>query len=430
MFGTGVLKGLGVTLKEFVVTYIDDIKKIPSRYAGGKAELDQSPASAQAGLFTVQYPEERRKLSERFRYIPMLLYEPETGEDRCTACGICAKVCPPQCIWIVRAKDENGKPITRPAEFHIDTSICMNCGLCAEFCPFDAIKMNNDYEIAAQQRMPYLVFDLKTLRVPTTYYARIKPTDWAEEEAARQAKEAEKPAKPAKAEAGSLKLEAAPPRPASRPAVAPPPAAPPPAAQPAPGRSPEEVERLKAEAAARRAAKMAGEGAAPAAGAVVPAAAAAEAAAGVGAQRTPEEIERLKAEAAARRAAKAGGEAPAPAAAAAPPAAGPVAPAAAGVGAQRTPEEIARLKAEAAARRAAKASGEAPAVVPAATPVAEVAPAPAAEAAPPEPPAAEAPAAAPAPTGVGASRSPEEIARLKAGAAARRALKEKKPAEQ
>ena len=149
MFGSGVLKGLGVTLKEFVATYVDDVKKIPSRYAGGKEELDQTAASAQNGIFTVQYPEERRKLPERFRYIPMLIYDAETGEDRCTACGICAKVCPPQCIWIVRAKDEKGKPITQPAEFFIDTTICMNCGLCAEFCPFDAIKMNHDYEIAA-----------------------------------------------------------------------------------------------------------------------------------------------------------------------------------------------------------------------------------------------------------------------------------------
>ena len=214
MFGSGVLKGLAVTLKEFVATYVDDVEKIPSRYAGGKEELDQSHASAQTGLFTVQYPEERRKLSERFRYIPMLIYEAETGEDRCTACGICAKVCPPQCIWIVRDKDETGKPITRPAEFYIDTTICMNCGLCAEFCPFDAIKMNSDYEIAAYQRMPSLVFDLKELRVPTTYYARVRPTDWAAEEAARKAKEAEKAAKPerpaAKAEAGSSKLEAGP----------------------------------------------------------------------------------------------------------------------------------------------------------------------------------------------------------------------------
>ena len=124
----------------------------------------------------------------------MLVYDAETGEDRCTACGICAKVCPPQCIWIVRAKDESGKPVTRPAEFYIDTTICMNCGLCAEFCPFDAIKMNHDFEIAAYERMPKLMFDLEKLRVPTTYYARIRPTDWAAEEAARAAKEAEKAA--------------------------------------------------------------------------------------------------------------------------------------------------------------------------------------------------------------------------------------------
>ena len=265
MFGSGVLKGLGVTLKEFVATYVDDVKKIPSRYAGGKEELDQTAASAQNGIFTVQYPEERRKLSERFRYIPMLVYDAETGEDRCTACGICAKVCPPQCIWIVRAKDEKGKPITQPAEFFIDTTICMNCGLCAEFCPFDAIKMNNDYEIAAQQRMPYLVFDLKELRVPTTYYARIKPTDWADEEAARAAKEAEKaarPERPAKAEAGSSTARTAGVEAAPAPVVDVAPAATVAAAAvvvPAAAgkRTPEEVERLKAEAAARRAAKAA-----------------------------------------------------------------------------------------------------------------------------------------------------------------------------
>ena len=173
----------------------------------GKRNSTRQRRLAQNGIFTVQYPEERRKLSERFRYIPMLVYDAETGEDRCTACGICAKVCPPQCIWIVRAKDEKGKPITQPAEFFIDTTICMNCGLCAEFCPFDAIKMNNDYEIAAQQRMPYLVFDLKELRVPTTYYARIKPTDWTAEEAAWAQGGREGSKAGATGEAGSWKLD-------------------------------------------------------------------------------------------------------------------------------------------------------------------------------------------------------------------------------
>jgi NADH-quinone oxidoreductase subunit I len=244
MFGIGVLKGLGVTLKEFVGTYVDDIRRIPSRYAGGRQVLDSPIASEQRGLFTIQYPEERRKLPERFRYIPMLVYDEVTGEDRCTACGICAKACPPQCIWIVRAKDENGKPVTRPAEFYIDTSICMNCGLCAEFCPFDAIKMNHDFEIAEYRRMPDLVFDLAKLRVPAAYYAGIRPADWAAEEAARAAKEAEKAAKAApKADAQG---HAAPGEGQAAPAAG------------RPKLSPEEIERMKAEAAAKRAAKSAG----------------------------------------------------------------------------------------------------------------------------------------------------------------------------
>jgi ferredoxin len=40
-------------------------------------------------------------------------------------CGICAKVCPPQCIWIVQQTDDAGKPIPKPDEFFIDTSVCI-----------------------------------------------------------------------------------------------------------------------------------------------------------------------------------------------------------------------------------------------------------------------------------------------------------------
>ena len=43
MFGTGLLKGLGVTFKRFADTYIDDVKHIPSRYAYGH---DCHPADA------------------------------------------------------------------------------------------------------------------------------------------------------------------------------------------------------------------------------------------------------------------------------------------------------------------------------------------------------------------------------------------------
>ncbi len=195
MFGTGLLKGLGVTFKRMADTYIDDVKHIPSRYAYGKDAMRQMPD--EKGIFTIQYPEEKRELPERFRYIPMLIYDTPKQEDRCTACGICAKVCPPQCIWIVRDSDESGKPIPRPGEFYIDASICMSCGFCAEFCPFDAIKMNHDYELAVYDRYPSLVYNMTELTVPVEYYASIWPTQYEEEEQRRAEEEAKKAAKQA-----------------------------------------------------------------------------------------------------------------------------------------------------------------------------------------------------------------------------------------
>lgn len=193
MFGSGLLKGLGVTLKHFNETFIDDRKKVPSRYVDSiqldeKRRLLHQPAY-QEGLLTIQYPEEKRLLPERFRFIPMLLWDTEKGEDRCTACGICAKVCPPQCIWIVRDSDERGKPVSRPAEYYIDAAVCMSCSFCVEFCPFDAIKMNHDYELAVYDRYPQLVYDKEELTVPIEYYAALWPTQYEQEEIARKEKE-------------------------------------------------------------------------------------------------------------------------------------------------------------------------------------------------------------------------------------------------
>jgi formate hydrogenlyase subunit 6/NADH:ubiquinone oxidoreductase subunit I/predicted flap endonuclease-1-like 5' DNA nuclease len=114
-------------------------------------------------------------------------------QNRCTSCGICAKVCPPQCIWIVRTNDpKTGKPIPQPSEFYIDTDICMNCGYCAEFCPFDAIKMDHDFELADYEREVAHVHDLDRLLKPVSYYASIRPTWYAKEEEARRAAEEEK----------------------------------------------------------------------------------------------------------------------------------------------------------------------------------------------------------------------------------------------
>lgn len=200
MYGLGIVKGLWVTMKHFVETYTDDVRWISKRYIDEeKLSYRQSPKGK--GLFTIQYPEESLASAERFRYLPFLLYEVKpdgTHDDRCTSCGICAKVCPPQCIWIERTEDPVTKrPVPAPKEFYIDTDICMNCGYCAEYCPFDAIKMDHDYEIASYDRTTAHVYNKEKLSKPVSYYAGIRPTDYAAEEKARAEEEAKKAARKA-----------------------------------------------------------------------------------------------------------------------------------------------------------------------------------------------------------------------------------------
>ena len=182
----GAARGMAVTLQHFWAALADYVRGTPHRRRNGR-DVEQGPT--EAGLFTVQYPEERVRPPENFRYLPVLLYDDDTNRIRCTSCGICAKVCPPQCIWIVRTTGPDGKPVPEPLEFTIDVSICMSCGYCAEYCPFDAIKMDHRYELASFERFESLLHRKEQLLVPTSYYARLHPTDFAAEEAERLAKE-------------------------------------------------------------------------------------------------------------------------------------------------------------------------------------------------------------------------------------------------
>jgi NADH-quinone oxidoreductase subunit I len=198
MDGMGIIKGMGVTLRRFVTTYVEDIKWLGRRYYTEEG-ISRRMSSEARGIFTIQYPEEKLPVPEEFRFIPFLVYDvDENGEkhDRCTSCGICAKVCPPQCIWIVRTNDPNtGRPIPEPLAFFIDVDICMNCGFCAEYCPFDAIKMDHDYELSVYDRHARNIFDKDKLSKPASYYASIRPTNYQREEETRAAEAAAKAAK-------------------------------------------------------------------------------------------------------------------------------------------------------------------------------------------------------------------------------------------
>ena len=58
MFGLGVLKGLGLAFRHFVVTYLDDIKHWGKRYNTPEGVAYRSSQDVK-GIFTVQYPEEK-----------------------------------------------------------------------------------------------------------------------------------------------------------------------------------------------------------------------------------------------------------------------------------------------------------------------------------------------------------------------------------
>jgi NADH-quinone oxidoreductase subunit I len=204
----GILMGHWVTLRRFLRTFTVGLGASTRRRGGGDQLVDlwrpvgrgeTGPTVAQddrtEGLFTVEYPDERLPVYERFRVLPMLIYDEEDGNVRCTSCNICAKVCPPHCSWMVHAKGPEGNPVPLPEEFFIDMDVCMNCGLCAEYCPFDAIKMDQNFELSNYERHQTHIYSLQDLLVSSAYYARTHPEAWASaEEVAERGKVAKKKA--------------------------------------------------------------------------------------------------------------------------------------------------------------------------------------------------------------------------------------------
>ena len=198
MLGTGILKGMVETAKNFAGSYHD-----PAR------------------LTTVEYPEQRIASKENARQFPMLIHDTEDPMKglRCVACQICEKECPPQCIYIVKSKDKRtdykGQLQFYPAIFDIDISVCMSCQICVEVCPFDSIKMDTQFELSTDDRFAGLLLSKDKLAKSNEYYHKIHATEAAEvdsrlaaEKAKAEAKAkaaAEAKAKPAAATAATEK---------------------------------------------------------------------------------------------------------------------------------------------------------------------------------------------------------------------------------
>lgn len=97
---------------------------------------------------TIQYPEERRTYSERFRGLHYI--KSVNGVENCTACMLCPTVCPAECIHIEAGERPDKEKY--PVKFEIDILRCCYCGFCEEACPKDAIKLSNIYEMAVLHR--------------------------------------------------------------------------------------------------------------------------------------------------------------------------------------------------------------------------------------------------------------------------------------
>jgi NADH-quinone oxidoreductase subunit I len=120
-FGTGLLKGLGITMRHMVSKAV-----------------------------TVQYPDEIAPLPPRSRGVIAL------KEENCTMCMLCARECPDWCIYIEghkerresRGEGKRAKAFNVLDRFAIDYALCMYCGICVEVCPYDALFWSPEFEYA------------------------------------------------------------------------------------------------------------------------------------------------------------------------------------------------------------------------------------------------------------------------------------------
>jgi len=108
---------------------------------------------------TIRYPFQRREMPPRYRGLLVVRRDPETGDVKCTACGLCERICPARAITI--EAEGKGKE-RRPREYKVDYGRCMFCRLCVEECPFEALAMTGEYEYAVYNR-DGLVVGLKGL---------------------------------------------------------------------------------------------------------------------------------------------------------------------------------------------------------------------------------------------------------------------------
>ncbi|HOF86486.1 MAG TPA: NADH-quinone oxidoreductase subunit I [Armatimonadota bacterium] len=119
----------------------------------------RKPVTIQYGYAPRWGKTETRAMSPRYRGRFTLIREPETGELRCTGCGLCAQACPGRCITVTG----ESRKVT---SYQLDLEKCLFCGLCVEACPFEALGMMQETHPLQFKTREALHLTMETLAQP------------------------------------------------------------------------------------------------------------------------------------------------------------------------------------------------------------------------------------------------------------------------
>ena len=164
------------TVSTYIKNVIDSVKTTLVGMSITGKYLLQKP-------ITVQYPDERLPIPNRYRGIHYL------EQEKCIDCLACARACPIDCIEMDAVR--HGKELEW-ISFTLDYQKCMFCELCVYPCPKDCIHMGTEFAFVSYDRSE-LVHDLLSYRG----MSRDAKTRMIEAEKKKKAKEEAKKAKEA-----------------------------------------------------------------------------------------------------------------------------------------------------------------------------------------------------------------------------------------
>ena len=162
MLKTGIRRGLG--LLEGLATVVKHLFEEP---------------------VTIQYPEEIKQFSERFKGRHELKRY-DNGLEKCIGCSLCAAACPSYAIYVEAAENDPASPVSAGERYariyEINMLRCIFCGMCEEACPTGAIVLGHEFELA-DYRYQDFVYGKEDMLVGTT------GSKWQRREAAAKGKE-------------------------------------------------------------------------------------------------------------------------------------------------------------------------------------------------------------------------------------------------